>query len=512
MQNKRELKTLNGMDIRAPLLLGGFVLTIYLLTLSPTINSFDSAEFVTGAYTLGIVHAPGYPLYLILAHFATLFPYASVPVIVNFLSAMFATLCIIVVFLTGYYLTKSYLWSSVSALMLAFSNLFWSRAVIAEVYSLNSLFVALLLFLCMLFIDTNSEKFLYGISLVAGFSLTHHTSVVLILPWLLISLVVGSKKAIKKSQLLTSLFLLLAPLSLYAYFPIRNSANPPLNYIRDYFSFIDLSSLQGTYWMISGQMFRQEMWGRSFISTFEQFVKLISDLWLNFFGVGLILALTALVYDIKNKKMIGVISLASVLSVLFFFSAYNVVDSREMITPAMVLLTPFISVGGVMLEKKIDGLQSEAPFNKTSIFLILLLTTMIAVNWTSVDRSGDWSAYKYAESVLGVVDANSLIITQWTAATPLEYMTIVEEVRPDVTIFDRGLYSLGIRALYWECQKDYDLHECSNLRDQALEKYIDEQLPVRPIYITEYDPSLISHYCLVDMQFLYRVLPLQACN
>ena len=41
-------------------------LALYLKTLSPTVYTFDSAELAAGAYSLGIVHSTGYPLYLLL--------------------------------------------------------------------------------------------------------------------------------------------------------------------------------------------------------------------------------------------------------------------------------------------------------------------------------------------------------------------------------------------------------------------------------------------------------------
>ncbi|MBU2461890.1 DUF2723 domain-containing protein, partial [bacterium] len=36
---------------------------VYLHTLTPTVGFHDSGELITVAYTLGIAHPPGYPLY-----------------------------------------------------------------------------------------------------------------------------------------------------------------------------------------------------------------------------------------------------------------------------------------------------------------------------------------------------------------------------------------------------------------------------------------------------------------
>lgn len=512
MRNYKNLSLFPILNKLAPMYVGLFVLFIYTLTLSPTINSFDSAEFVTGAYSLGIVHAPGYPLYLILAHIATLIPYVTVPVAVNFLSALFAALCVVIVYLTSYHLTKSLFWSTVSGLMLAFSNLFWGRAVIAEVYSLNGLLVATLFLLYTLYSDTRSNNTLAAIFFVAGLSLTHHTSVILILPWLFLSLTSELPQNIKKTKLITAAILFILPLSLYSYFPIRDSANPPLNYIRDYFNLIDLSSIRGIYWMFSGQMFHNEMLGRSFQEWFVQFFRLLADVWLNYFGVGLILAIFALIHYLKHKKRMGFVVMASVLSILVFFSGYDVVDNREMIIPAMVLLAPFIAEGGAMLTEQINNKQTKFSNGTMYILMSIAVLAMLLANWVSVDRSSDWSAYQYSDAVLKEAEPNSLIITQWTAATPLEYMQIVEGRRSDIWIFDRGLFSLGIRALYSNCLQTDTLEYCSTSRDQALKNFIDHQLPLRPIYITEDDPILNSDYCLIGMQYLYRILPLQACE
>lgn len=497
---------LNNLDKRVPISIAGLVLAVYMLTLSPTINSFDSAEFITGAYTLGIIHAPGYPLYLMLAHVVTLIPFVSAPLAVNFLSALLSVSSVVFVFMLSYFLTRSHVWSSTSALILAFSNLFWSRSLIAEVYPLNSLFVILLFFLYVLVARTGSRKFLFVFAFVAGLSFTHHTSVILIVPWLFLFLLF--KRNITFPGLVPVALLFLLPLSIYAYFPFRSAANPPLDYMRDYFGFVDLKSLQGILWFVSGNMFQSEIWGRPFGETTSQLLRLVGDLWLNYFGAGFFLAFLGLWHSLKMKKDEGIPTLLAILSVLIFFSAYDVVDNREMIIPAMVLLAPYISVGGLQLQEKWK--VSSSP-DWPIFFLIAIAGTMMIANWSSVDRHNDRLAYDYSTAVLAEVEPNSLIITQWTAATPLEYLLIVEQQRPDVSIFDRGLFSLGIRARYVACLEKTNQALCAYSFDEALQSYIDQQLPERPVYITEYDPIIKEDYCLISTGNLFRVLPRRAC-
>src|SRR5690349_12662443 len=59
-----------------------------LRTMAPTVFELDSAEFATGAAILGIVHAPGYPLFTMVAHLFTLLPVGDVAFRVNLFSAL----------------------------------------------------------------------------------------------------------------------------------------------------------------------------------------------------------------------------------------------------------------------------------------------------------------------------------------------------------------------------------------------------------------------------------------
>src|SRR5450755_774476 len=77
---------------REPLVVAGLVgavaFLIYALTVEPGVPTGDSGELISSAYVLGIPHPPGYPLYMLLGHLATLFPGGSPALRMNLLSGL----------------------------------------------------------------------------------------------------------------------------------------------------------------------------------------------------------------------------------------------------------------------------------------------------------------------------------------------------------------------------------------------------------------------------------------
>ena len=52
------------------LAVSGSLYLAYLLTLSPTVPLEDGGEMIRAAFTLGVTHPPGYPLYTLLGRLA----------------------------------------------------------------------------------------------------------------------------------------------------------------------------------------------------------------------------------------------------------------------------------------------------------------------------------------------------------------------------------------------------------------------------------------------------------
>jgi tetratricopeptide (TPR) repeat protein len=162
-------------------------LAVYSLTLAPTVTLVDSGELIVTAKSLGVAHPPGFPLYVTLAHLATLIPIGSIASRVNFASAIFAAVAAGITTAVVYQalLNKLKLITAknstriergkkpkksatavesadisaspdkaalivsglIPGLFLAFSRTLWAYATIAEVYTLNALLILLIFLL-----------------------------------------------------------------------------------------------------------------------------------------------------------------------------------------------------------------------------------------------------------------------------------------------------------------------------------------------------------------------------
>jgi tetratricopeptide (TPR) repeat protein len=105
-------------------------------------------------------------------------------------------------------------------ILLAFSPLMWSQSVIIEVYSLNALFIALILALVYDYIHTPRDRTLYATTFLFALGLTNHQA----LAFLLFFLIAGLAAARRRRLLRDALTVLSALLAGFLFFKARQYA------------------------------------------------------------------------------------------------------------------------------------------------------------------------------------------------------------------------------------------------------------------------------------------------
>ncbi len=189
---------------------------VYLITLAPSVTLEDSGEFITAAHYLGVPHPPGYPSWTIFGWFFSHIPYGNIAWRINLSSAVYGALAIgilsTVTFSSGrvvlsrvlhkldakgrLFMATAIRYSSIAAgLILAFTDVMWSQAVIAEVYTLNALFLALMLYFLYKWTQ-HPEKyyFLYALAFCFGLGLTNHQTILFAFPAILVAVFLVDRK------------------------------------------------------------------------------------------------------------------------------------------------------------------------------------------------------------------------------------------------------------------------------------------------------------------------------
>ncbi|MEZ5406197.1 MAG: DUF2723 domain-containing protein [Verrucomicrobiia bacterium] len=188
-------------DRLTALVAGLIAFIVYVYTLAPSVTLEDSGEFITAAVHLGVPHPPGYPTWTIFSYFVSnLLPFGNVAWRVNLVSAICGAAAIsffalLMVHSLRWILTSianvseelakkaAVVGALVGSWVLAFSDVMWSQSVIAEVYTLNALFLSLTL-LCFYrwVLNPKRENWLMMTALVLALGLTNHHTLLFIFP------------------------------------------------------------------------------------------------------------------------------------------------------------------------------------------------------------------------------------------------------------------------------------------------------------------------------------------
>jgi len=464
-------------------------LTVYVVTLAPSLASAnygtDSGDLIAAARTLGVPHPSGYPTYTLLAWLFTHLPVGTIAYRVNLLSAVCAAVA------TGLFCRAAfYLWPTgerrplllaAAALTLAFSSLFWSQAVIAEVYALLALFSALLLWLLLRWRAGGGDWSLWLAALVLGLGLGNHLTLAFIVPAAVILLWPERRRWLRVRVLLPMLALSLAGLGVYAYLPLAARGRPPVNWGNP-------QTWPGFLWVVTGEQYQPFAFGlkpEAIPGRISAWTGLIGD---QFGWWGLAIALLGAWALWKRDRWFTFFVLAWMLPVGLYAFFYETGDSHIYLLPAMMLMALWWGEGAGWLLGLTDRFRPV--WRRLALVVIVLLPlASLALHWRSVEPDDDWQADAYMRQVLGVVEPGGLIVVRGDRPTfTLWYGIYAEGKRPDVAVVNGPMlafiwYREHIRQLYPQIV----LNEPTD-RDITIDDLVHDLIVSngsRPIYATD---------------------------
>jgi tetratricopeptide (TPR) repeat protein len=493
-------------------------LALYSWTLAPTVTLTDSGELIVVARSLGIAHPPGVPLWIILAHLASLVPFGNVAVRINFSSALFAALActMLTLAVAELTITASHLITSKrrkrvaqesktaeksglarllvaapalgAGLLMAFSRTLWSYATITEVYALNTLLILVIFFLMLRWrrrivegrthISTASntgqvaapitrhDPYLYAAALVFGLALgVHHVTVALTLP--AIAVIVFRTQGVKfftsRRLVYAALISIGALAAVYAYLPLAASCSPVINWGHP-------RSLQEIWWHITGRQyqvyfsFKPEIMGAQFAELCRMALREFGFPWL---PLSLVLAFAGFVDASKRDRTTVWFLLTIIIADLAYALSYEIAEDKD-----AYYLPTFISIAiaaGLGIRWMIQRAVSKpAPVGKLSVavatVVLLVCATTLAANWLFNNRRQYFIAHDYVENLFSGIAPNSLLLTlDWQVVSPMLYAQEIEQRRRDVKVVDINLLR---RSWYF----DYLKHAYPGLIERSRDK------------------------------------------
>ena len=423
------------------------VFAVYLRTLCPTLYWGDCGELALVAATLGIPHPTGYPLYCLLGHAWTrLLPFGSVVWRLNVLSAVFASLAVACLYGAARACRLPRPLALTVGGLLAFSSTFWQQALITETYTLAALFTCLLLFLAARWnAGGHRPSDLRLLALAYGFTLTSHQTNTLFLPGFLLFILWSAPRlrrlaeASVQREWLGALGIGVLPLLTYLYLPLRARAHPAYNWG-------DPETPFAFYYQVTGRMFASLM--------FQSHPAYIRDrlaagainlpLELAWPLVALAALGLGLLWSRRSDRPLALLLTWIFVADVTFVVNYGIYNGYIYYIPSYIVLSVCAGRGLLgawqALEPRLTP-EKRPAFAAFASACVLALVPFQAWGHHSVDLSQNWTCEDYGRNLLASVPPQGILIENGddTAACAVQYLQLVEGVRPDVILIRRAL-------------------------------------------------------------------------
>jgi tetratricopeptide (TPR) repeat protein/biotin operon repressor len=494
---------------------------VLLLTTAPDLTGEDSGELITAAYTLGVAHPPGYPLWCILGKiFTIIIPVGTIAFRINFMSVFFAAAAIFFLFLVIKKQTKNRMIAASVSLLFGFSFEFWSQSNIAEVYTLNCFFIAACLFLLQRWEEKRSNRILYLLALMCGLGCTNHHTMAPLSILFALYIFFKSRRQSPLSFKVTGIACLIfvLALSVYLYLPIRSQANPYMNWGQpDTIKKSIQHVLRSQYKIPSdagyvGPEF-QRSWkrsGKQMMVYASAFIKQFTWglFWLPILGLGIH-------FRRKSFEFYLLLSIFLLTSIGFILFS-NFMPDAEGINANDFLFIPSYMVAAIWMGTAVHWLWelgkkkiSWKPLPVLAVVIALLLPVPnLLGNFHSNDKSNYYYSIDFGHALIHTLAANAIIFPEGDHKIfPLLYLQGVLGMRPDVTIankygqIEKHLYP----GLIDRVKKNGGNVE--RIPRAEIEKHIILKNPNRPIYFTIHrNMSDLPGYELIPEGLLYRAI------
>lgn len=508
-------------------------MTVYFLTLAPSVGFIDSGELAAVGSTLGIAHPTGYPLFTVIARIWSMLPVAGEEIVrLNIMSAILTSFAMVLFFFLVLELLEPKIrnrtplhcvTSATASLFLAFSQTVWRQAVTIEVYSLHLLLVSAALLIFLIALRTDENRWWIFFSFVLGLSFTNHMTTILLTPAVLF-LFFRHHDAVGIAcvRALHLLLPFVAGVSVYLFLPIRASHHPLLNWG-------DPQTPERFLAHVSGKQFRVWMFS-SFETARKQLEYFVDRIPAEFYYVPLIAALVGIAaMFIADRKKFVFVTLLFVTCIAYSIN-YDIHDIDAYFILAYMATAIFAAFG-------IHRIFRMIPTDRYRFIPFLLGIVLIGVqfygNRSSVDQSRNYYVEDYTTAILRHLPHNAIILSyQWDYFISASYYyQHVRSIRPDVRVLDKELFRRSwyfpqLERMYPDIMKRSEIESGLFLQElqkfekglpyeyaaiegrytNVLKSFIDKNIDEVPVFVTyEIEQHYTSGYHRIPYGLVYRL-------
>lgn len=413
---------------------------LYVMTLAPTAlpddppTLEDSVMLQMQAAVLGITHPTGYPTWTMLTHLFTYLPLGDVAYRTNLASAFYAAFAVSALYVAGLLLTQRIVAAVSGALALAVSGIFWSQAVIAEVYTLNAVFITLTIIALLLWRELQRDGYLLLSAFFIGLAMTSHMTSGLLLPaGVFFVAVLDWRKLVEWRLLLKGSGAFLAGLSPYLYLPIRAAMDPP-------FDGNNPTNFSQFWYIVSGGNLRGKLFAfgpAELPSRLELYWRHLDH---DYNWVLLAAACVGLASLIRRNRPVATLTGFLFFGWFFYALERNISDIDVYFIPTYLMFSLWISCGAGIALQGAEALASRFSRVPKMVSLAVLSLALMLIPFAGIDEtyaqndmSHDYRARRIMDNVATEAAPNATVLQ---LRSNLWYMVLVEKRRRDLTLVD----------------------------------------------------------------------------
>lgn len=426
------------------------ILSVYVYTMWPTVAGGDAGELTAAAYTWGIVHPPGYPLFVMVGKlFSEILPTGTVGWRINMVSVVFSVGAAFFFYLSLMRITASSAASFLATGLLAFSPLIWRYSIHAEVFTINNFFVCLLVYLFIKFQQEKNFKTVYLMGFIFGLGLTnHHTLIFVGVPIGLWILFQHKEEFLNPKNFLKLFLISISGLTPYFYLYFASLEAPLI-------AWGDITTWNG----FLKHFLRKEYGTFKLATEGTDKSQLLHGLWfylksltVQAMYIGWAFLIPGIYSAWKSKdpfmKKIFFLCLGIPFSYLIFFhslanlpfvdgaSLYKDIVSRFWIMPDLLVFL-FVGIGFAFLIKHYKVNRKWAI--SAAIVLVVL---QVGVNFKKENARNNYSFAEFGKNLLKPLPKDAVFFTLGDINTnAVRYVQQCENYRTDVKVLDRSLMS-----------------------------------------------------------------------